>query len=140
MAFLTINDFYSRVTANIVDQIIQGDDTVITQAEIVATGLVTDRLCDRYNVEDELSKADAARNNSLLRWMLSLAVYSLYSRVPDSDIPERVTKDYDDTVSELEKISTGKLSCTLSRVIDASGTVRTRMRIGSNPPRTHNPY
>lgn len=140
MSFLTLNDFHSRVAANIVAQITNGDGSVLTQAEADATGLVVDRLSDRYNVAAELAKADTARNSSLVRWMLSLSVYYLYARVPDTDIPERVTKDYDDAVSELEKIATGKLSCSLANVIDTTGTVRTRIRMGSNPPRTHNPY
>ena len=74
-------------------------------------------------------------------WVLSISLYLVYGGVPDEEIPARVIKDYDDALEELGKINEGKLSCNLVRVTkdDSEGGIVTRIRIGSNKARSHNP-
>jgi len=139
--FLTRDDYPSKIDTSLMDQITGGDDTILDAAEADAASAIIDRLGARYKVADELTKSGDGRNRSLVRWMLNISVYFLYGRVPDNDIPERVVKDYDDTLRDLEKIASGKLSCTIDRIMDsATGTVATKIRMGSNTPRSHNPY
>ncbi len=139
--FLTRDDYPAKIDISLMDQITGGDDTILDTTEADAASVIIDRIGTKYKVADELTKSGAGRNRSLVRWMLNISVYFLYGRVPDNDIPERVTKDYDDTLRDLEKIASGKLSCTIDRIMDtATGTVITRIRMGSNAPRSHNPY
>lgn len=138
--FITIDDYKGKRSARILDLITGEDDSILNTAETTAIGIITDRLAERYDLAAELAKTDTSRNVSLVRWILALSIYDIYSRIPDEQVPERVIKDYDDTMSELEKIQIGKLGCSLTRETDTEGETITRFRMGNNTPRTHDPY
>ena len=73
--------------------------------------------------------------------MKHLAIYDIYDRVPDEDVPERVIKNYDDTWVQLMNASAGKLSLDLPKATDPeTGKKKTKFRGGSMPPRTHGRY
>ena len=75
-----------------------------------------------------------------MRWTIAIVIYTIYARIPDDEVPERVIKDYDDAIRELELIQQGRLSCTLTLNTDSEGETVSRIRMGSNDPRTHDPY
>ena len=139
--FLTRDDYPAKIALDILDQITGSDDTIIDDAEADAASCISDRIEHKYKVSDALAVTGDGRSRTLVRWMLNIAVYYLYGRVPDLDIPERVVKDYDDTIADLDRIAAGKLPAPFERVVDTTtGAVPTRIRMGSNPPRSHNPY
>ncbi|MBV5337438.1 MAG: DUF1320 family protein [Deltaproteobacteria bacterium] len=139
--FLVKTDYSAKIDSLLLEQITGGSDTILDLTEADAACEITDKLGARYKVDDELAKTGDGRNRTLVRWMLNLSVYYLYGRVADMDIPERVVKDYDDTLAELEKIAMGKLSCGIERITDSTtGAVITKLRMGSNAQRSHNPY
>jgi len=132
MSFISINDYHSRISADVLNLLIDDDLTLLNEAEADAAQLITDRLAPKYQVAAELAKTDANRNRSLVRWMVCLALYFVYGRASSDEMPERVVKDYDDTLAELEKISGGKLNCSLERVTDATtGEIKSSIRVGS---------
>lgn len=138
--FITYDDYKSKRSARILDLITSNDDTLLDTAEETAISIINDRLSERYNLIAEFAKTETSRNPSLVRWVLSISLYIVYSRIPDEEVPERVIKDYDDTIAELEKIQQGKLSCSLQGVINVEGDIKTRFRMGNNTPRSHDPY
>lgn len=141
MDFLTKEDFYSRISERLLAQITSDDNDKLDAAVSMAISKVRDRLDGKYNTALELGKSGDARNGSLVGWVLSISLYLVYGGVPDEEIPARVIKDYDDALEELGKINEGKLSCNLVRVTkdDSEGGIVTRIRIGSNKARSHNP-
>lgn len=139
--FITYNDYETRLSPRILDLLTAGDNALLDKAETEAVGIINDRLSTIYNTPAELAKTDPDRNPSLVRWAISIAIYVLYARIPDEQVPERVIKDYDDTIRELEMLQQGKLNCTLSRLTDSEGTViSSRFRMGNNTPRSHDPF
>ena len=138
--FLTYTDYQTRLSERILSIFKAEDPDSLTKATYIAVGKLTDRLADKYSISGELAKSGSARNISLVEYALSIAVYSLYSKVSDQEIPERIIKDYDDAMSDLKLISQGKLSCTLPLNTDTEGNTTSRIRMGSNDPRSHNPY
>lgn len=140
MDFIKKEDYETRVQVSIIDQITGENDTLLDDAEKDAGALITDRLSDKYDVQAELAHSGEDRDRSLMRWMISLSLYYIYARVPDEEIPERIIKDYDDTLKELDKIAAGRYGCSLQRVKTADGETKTSIRLGSNSQRTHNPY
>lgn len=138
--FIDKTDLMGRINAEIIEQLTGGDDTQIYTKAADSAQLIIDRLGDKYQVATALMQTGESRNRSLVRWMLSLTAYFVYSTSVDVDIPERIVKDYDDTLTELEKIASGKLTASIDRVTTADGNTPTRIRMGSNPARTHNPY
>lgn len=139
-AFLIMDDFQTRLSDRIIDILSDGDFSKLEAASNEASGIIRDRLVDKYQIDAELAKSGSSRNAILVRYVLSLAIYSLYSRIPDEEVPERVIKDYDDAMNDLKLISQGKLSCSLTINTDSEGNTKSRIRIGSNDPRSHDPY
>lgn len=141
ISFLERDDYPAKIDLELLDQLTGNDDLIMELTDDDAASAIIDRIGNRYKVADELAKTGDGRNRSLVRWMLNISVYYLFGRAHDLDIPERVVKDYDDTMRDLEKIASGKLSCTIGRTIDAvTGSVPTKIRMGSNAMRSHNPY
>lgn len=139
--FITYNDYQASKSSRILDLLTSENDSVLDSAELTAIGMVTDRLSQLYNLNAEFAKTGTDRNSSLMRWVIALSLYLVYSRVPDDDVPARVIKDYDDTVRELEQIQQGKLSCSLQRLtVELTGEIKTRFRMGNSDPRSHDPY
>jgi Protein of unknown function (DUF1320) len=138
--FITYNDYQARLSQRILSLLTDNDNLILDNAEIEAAGIITDRLADKFDLNAEFVKTGSGRNATLLRWMKSLSLYFVYARVPDEEVPERIIKDYDDTRTELEKIQGGKLGCSLKRLTDSEGETITRFRMGSNTPRSHDPF
>lgn len=138
--FITRTDYDTTMTSRILTQIIGEDDTIINETEETARSIITDRLGGKYDLPAEFAKTDTSRNRSLVRWMMAISVYLFYHRVPDEQVPERVIKDYDDTMKELGLIQQGKLGCALSRLEDEDGEVISRIRMGFSEQRSHNPF
>ena len=138
--FLNYDDYKTRVTPRILDLLTGDTDQLIDVAEGEAAQTITDRLGERFDLTVEFAKTGSARNRSLMRWAITIAIYIIYARVPDEQIPERVIKDYNDTIRELELLQQGKLGCSLKRLTDTGGDIISRFRMGNNTPRTHDPY
>lgn len=143
MDFLTKDDFYSRISERLLSQITSDDNDKLDAAVATAISKIRDRLDGKYNTTLELGKSGTARNGSLVGWALAISLYLVYGGVPDEEIPARVIKDYDDALAELGKINEGKLSCNLTRVTvtddNGDAVTVTRIRMGSNAARTHDP-
>lgn len=141
MVFLTTDDFKLKLSVDILNQILQLDNSILDDAEQQAIAIIEDNLSPNFDIETELAKTATDRHKNLIRWMLNLTLYFVYERVPDDQVPERVVKNYDDTIAEIELIARGKKNTTLERVVDEeTDEIHTTFRYGSNPPRGHNLY
>lgn len=141
MVFLTIDDFRSKLDADIRNQITGSDDELLDSAELQAMAIIQDAFSSTYDLDIEFAKTAGDRHMNLIRWMLNLTVYFIYERVPDSQVPERVVKNYDDTIAEIKAIEAGKRNTTLTKIVSdiVDGKVKTVFRWGSNTKRSHNP-
>lgn len=140
MDFLQQSDYKSFINQQLLNMLLEGDDQKLVDAENMAYGFICDNLASRYNMRIEFSKTDKNRNSTLVRWMLSLSVYFLHNTVPDTEIPERVAKNYDDARKEIINIASGRGATTLIPLVSTDGKQKTRFRWGSSPRRTHNPF
>jgi len=141
MTFLTPDDFLMKMSEDIRNQITDTNDAILDDAEIHATAIIQDAFYDKYDLDAEFAKTGDERHRNLLRWMLNLTVYFIYERIPDTEVPERVVKNYDDTVAEIKAIEQGKRNTSLTKLIREDNLRKeTNFRWGSNEPRTHNPY
>jgi phage gp36-like protein len=140
MNFLTRDDFDTKLSEDIVSQIIETDDTILDDAELQATAIIEDALSKTYDLDAEFAKTDTDRHKNLLRWMMNLAVYFIYERIPSNQVPDRVVKNYDDTIAEIKGIESGKRNTSLTLKVDeTTGKTNSVFRFGSNLKRSHNP-
>lgn len=140
MVFITIEDFNRKLSADIMAQITDSDETVLDDAEADAMAIIQDALSPTYDLDAEFALTEDARNKNLIRLMLSLMTYFIYERVPDTQLPGRVVKNYDDAISEIRKVEAGKQNISLAKIVnEETGEVSTVFRWGSNKKRTHTP-
>jgi hypothetical protein len=140
MIFITEDDFKRKLSVDIRAQITESDPDILDDVEADAMAIIQDALSPTYDLDAEFAKAEDDRNKNLIRIMLNLMVYFIYERVPDTQVPERVVKNYDDTISEINKIEAGKKNISLAKIVDEeTGEVSTVFRWGSNKKRAHMP-
>lgn len=141
MIYLTEGDFVAKISDNILEQILDGNNTILDEAEQSATAIIQDAFAEKYDLDAEFAKTVTDRHKNLLRWMLNLTLYFLYERVHDNQVPDRVVKNYDDTVSEIKSIEQGKRNTSLLKLIrEDNARKETNFRWGSNTKKEHNPF
>lgn len=139
MTFLVDSDFSSFVSSDMLTAITTDQPVKMDECEKMAKGYINGYMTSRFDIAAELAKTGADRNDTLIRWMLSLSVYFLFNSLPDTEIPDRITKNYDDACKEITEVSSGKRQSDIQR-IEEGGTTKTVFRWGSAPKRSHDPF
>lgn len=137
--FISVEDYSSFINTGILNKITGGDENKIFNAEELAIGHVRSKLGERFDIDAELRKTGNGRNQTLLKWILSISVYHVYNTIPDVDIPERVDKNHDVALAEIDKVASGKSPTDLIQ-LTRSGVKKTLFRWGSAPKRSHSPF
>jgi len=140
MRFIKPEDYNTKIRSKQLDQIIQGNDSIKLDAENVAIATVRDALYPYYDtqqifINDAGISEEDLRHQQVVRWVMNLIMYYLYERIPDKLVPDRIIKNYDDTMSLLMDISDGKKSVDLPRLTDSEGSTITKFRWGSQEQR-----
>ena len=138
--FLTIKDYLVFITEGVLKKIVRDNDTKLTDSERMAYGYIYEKLSGRFNIDLEIARRGEDRNPALVRWMAVLAIYYIYQSVPDEEIPERVRQNYEDAITEIQRVASGKDNSTLSPVTDQSGEVRVRSRFYYEARRNQRPF
>ncbi len=139
--FIGIADWEEWVDKTIIDQITSNDDSKLGKHENMAIQMVRDAASGKYDMDTELGKTGDSRNETLIRYVMSGAVYFLYNSVNDLQVPDRVLQNYEDVRDELKLISSGKMNVEFDRLEDPDndGDI-TNFKYGSEDRRENNPY
>lgn len=120
-------DIQSSIRDGRLEQILDSYDENILRDDIFknvcleAGSLMLDHLV-HYKIEEEFDKEGNERSRSVIFHMKNIMIYILYDRVPSDDVPEKVIKNYNDTIETLRQISKGKLFINLpKKEIDSNG-------------------
>ena len=135
--FITKADMLYRIQDKHLEMITEGNDDLITDAVATAEATIRDSLYDKYDADEVFSKTGEDRDMNVVRWMINLTIYYLYERIPDKLVPERVVKNYDDTLGLLLDIQDGKKGVNLPHLIKDDGKLQTKFRWGGEARRTH---
>ena len=139
--FLTHDDLKAQLRDKRLDEMIDSQTGLIDTAIDTAMAVTRDALYARYDVDAIFATVGTARPAQLVWWATSLAVYFLYQRIPDKLIPERIIKNYDDTMLTLTDIEKADKSTTLklreNLTASEGGITPHKFRFGSEPRRTH---
>lgn len=134
--FLTKADYGTFVNAHIINMFTAN----LSSAEDMAYSFIASSLGARFDLETEFARRDGKRNLTLVRWVVSMSVYFLHNSIADSDIPERVEKNYNDARGEILKVSSGRLPSDLTPITNGQGVVKTKFRWGSDTKRSQKIY
>ena len=144
--YLTPQDLQSSIRDrrldHLLDQVFESSDDVFLKAVFEAQSIVEDYL-QSYDLTKEFDKTGFDRQGSLVFYIKNLTLYILYQRIEDDDVPERIIKNYNDTIDTLREIALGKLPIALplkANDTDADGhpdSFKTRFRWGGESPREY---
>lgn len=137
--YIQQTDYKGRISYDLLQMAIEEDDEVLTYCSKIAEDSLKGYLGQLYDIDPELEKTALNRNYQLLSWALSIAVYHIFLRLPDVDIPEKVKKDYDECITDLADISKGKFTINLPARQDEEpqGEGEGLRRMNTVAPRTH---
>ena len=132
MTLCTKADLITNIRTYKLNQLADDDDGTIELCIEQAESIVIDALYEHYDVPTIFSASGTDRNKSVLRWIKYIALYDIFERSPDEQVPDRVVKNYYDTMEILKEISAGKISVNLPHkvVINCEGEVKTKFRGG----------
>jgi len=160
--YVTKTDYKGRITIDLLNLLLAEDEaSILADASKTAEDTIASQVNTIYSVNAELQKSGAARNFFILNMAVSIALYYIYQRADDNDVPEKVIKNYDDVMDALAAISKGKQTLDLPARSDtdtnttssnATGDIyngnpvetvtisgKGLRRWGSNPKRSHMP-
>lgn len=137
-SFIEQTDYLPYITEKRLTQATSGNLSILSTIENTAIQVVKDALYPKYDIAQIFATVGNARPTQVLRWCITLAIYYLYERIPDALVPERVQATYDETINMLSDIADGKKSTELPRALNSNNDVKTKIRWGSQPQRTHN--
>jgi phage gp36-like protein len=134
--FLTKEDLITSIRVNRLNQLIDDDNAIILQAISMAESAVKDRLFQHYDTGQIFNATGQGRSFQVVDWLKHITLYKLYERVPDEQVPERIVKNYDDTIAYLDKIAEGRQAVDLPRKFTPDGEKSTKFRWGSDRKRS----
>ena len=145
--YIQKTDYAGRITMSLLDILIaKNPNTILADVSKEAEDTIASMAGVLYDILPEFDKTGATRNGYVLSLAKSIGLYMIYQRADDEQIPEKVIKNYDDAMDDLERISTGKKVLNLppkptdevSGGEEGSTTMGTGLwRMGSQKKRTH---
>lgn len=148
--YIIKQDYASRINLDLLNQIVdtaeQVEEEILTTIDRIATDTIATYAGVLYDTTGEFAKSGAARNYLLVRWAMDISVYEMYQRTDDEEIPEKVIKNYNDAMEDLQAVANGKLPLALPPRVQNTNDTDTGdigiqgsglRRIGSKPKRTH---
>ena len=134
--FLEKTELKTVATDEIINKIINNDDSIVTDIVLESIDVVSTYLYQYFDTEVIFSKTGTERNLTVLKHLKGIVIYEIYIRRTKM-LNEVAKSRYDEAMLWLEKVSEGKIKPPLPiRVIDTDGngtpdTPATFMKLGS---------
>lgn len=120
MTILIMGDILALIEQDILDDIINGDNTLLDTAELSALGEITGYLNIRYDAARCVDRALITPNppthdgyngiSTVLEKLSDITLYKLHSRVMPDNIPTLRQTRYDNAINWLEKVAAGYIA------------------------------
>lgn len=135
--FVTKEEIKTHLYDYQVEQITEGDDTIVESAIAAAVGEVRAYLANRYDTERIFSQRGSSRSELIVAHVKTIACYRLLLLCNVDAIYERYQTAYDHSVEFLRKVADGLLSPDLPYRPSVSGRPAGTIQIDSNPKFKH---
>lgn len=139
MAFINRTDCESAMEPDEIDQIIDGNSTVLDDAIADAEELASEMLRPRFNLDIELAKTGTDRNRQLVKQMVAIAVFYISERLVSNVQPESRLEAFERAEKWLSEVSRGMRQTDLTS-IDEEGQVGYRIKWGTGKVKQNNDY
>jgi phage gp36-like protein len=139
MAYIDRTDLETYMEAIEIDQIIDGDPTIVDSVIADSEEFCAEKLRQRFDTVAEYAKIGVDRNRQLLKAVVSVSLFYLSERLVTNNIPENRFLAYDRAVEWLEEVASGKRMTDLDP-IDADSKTGWNIRWGSKTKSKDNFY
>lgn len=139
MDILTLDDFKQAILDEHLDEVIEGDTTLLDTAELIAVGEVTGYLEVRYDSTECFNRSitnDYNGIHTVIQKLVDITLYHLHSRVMPNNVPELRETRYNQAINWLEKVASGYIAPKLPA---KPQDPKTPLRYGNSSP-TENRY
>ncbi len=136
--FIDIQELKTHLYEYQVDQITEGDDSIVSDAISLATDTVKSYIGARYDVGAIFSKSGRERSPLIVGHVKNIAAWQIVQLANVDAIYDRYEKAYDRTIDFLTKVAQGLLTPDLPYIETPDGTPPGTLQISSNPKFTHN--
>lgn len=139
MVFVTDNDITVLIRADMLQNIIGTDNTLLNKAEKAGIKKIRTYLKSRYNVDLVFSKSGDERDELILMYAIDIMLYDLHSRINPRKVPELRRTRYKEAMDWLKKVQQGDLSAELPLSTNNEGQQigSDTIKWGSNNKREH---
>ena len=135
MAFIEQTDLEKYVTTEDLNQITEGDQTVIDAAVDDAIEHVSEKLRQRYDMDLEFAKVAPNRHRTLLKHTIAVTLYFLCERIAFDQLPENRVLAYKNANEWADGCAAGKIQPSLQQLAEPERGVS--IRYGSAAKNNH---
>lgn len=115
MAFIDKTDLNRYLEDDTTDQLTDSNDTIVDEAILDALDRVREKISPRFDMVTELAKVGVARNRSLMKHSINLAIYFLFQRLYTNVIPEGRVLAMEEAEKWLDDVYKGRLNVDLEK-------------------------
>lgn len=139
--FIDQTDLKSTIRDSRLQKIIDNDSTVFDQAASEAEAYVKNSLFQHYDTTTIFGTVAEGRPVLVVLWVKRIALYLIYQRIPDEEVPDRIIDNYEETIEYLKAVAAGDRAVDLPRRTETNESgepeKKTKFRWGSLPQRSH---
>lgn len=112
MDILTPEDINAIIDETILEEITEGDETILDTAELDALGEMTGYLNIRYDAAKCFDRTLTDYNGikTVIQRLVDVMLYHAHSRIMPDNIPELREKRYNNAINWLEKVASGYIA------------------------------
>lgn len=135
--FITKEELKTHLYDYQVDQITDGDDSLVVDAIDTATAEVKSYLANRYDTATIFAQTGSTRSKLIIEHVKICAVWHLLLLCNVDAIYDRYEKAYDRSIQYLKQVADGLLSPDLPYLQTDTGTPAGTIQLKSNPKFAH---
>lgn len=142
MTILDLSDLHALIEEDVLNDVIELDESRLDTAELIALGEVTGYLSIRYDAPKCLDKSLLIPNppthdgyngiSTVIEKLSDITLYIVHSRIMPDNIPKLRQTRYDNAINWLEKVAAGYIAPSLP-VKEVSPTTPLRYGNSSQP-------
>lgn len=131
MAFINKADVSRYLDVSTIDQLTDGNDTLVDEAILDAQDRVEEIIQARYDMNAEFAKTGTARHRSLLKHTINITIYFLFQRLYTNVIPEGRIEAWEQAEIWLRDVFAGRVMVDMDK-LDETNEQGWPLRWGSN--------
>lgn len=126
--YLHYSDYQSRISLDLLNILIEqagatdNTNSILITVDKIASDTIKTKAGVLYDIASELAKSGDDRNGYIMSLALSIALYEIYMRSDDEEIPPKIVKNYEDVMDALDNIAKGKDILDLDPKVEDNGT------------------